>query len=117
MERVGKGPMMSEVDPKLKANRRIFVLVISVVTLLLFGPPVCAIIGQFLPARSASYVEISFFQLVNDVDAGRVHDILIKGTEIGGAYNDGDHFQGDAPDDQALLQRLYNKGALIARRP
>jgi len=80
---------MSEVDPKLKANRRIFVLVISVVTLLLFEPPVYAIIGQFLPARSASYVEISFSQLVNDVDAGRVHDVLIKGTEIGGAYNDG----------------------------
>ena len=111
---------MSEVDPKLKANRRIFVLVISIVTLLLYGPPVYGIIGQFLPARSApygSYVEISFSQLVNDVEAGRVHEIIIKGTEIDGTYNDGHHFQVDAPDDPAQLQRLYNKGVLITKQP
>jgi|SRR5579862_33615 len=109
---------MADVDPKLKANRRIFVLVISIVTLLLYGPPVYAIIGQFLPAPSTSYgsyVEISFSQLVADAESGRVHDIIIKRTEIDGTYNDGHRFQADVPDDPALLQRLYNKGVLISK--
>jgi cell division protease FtsH len=111
---------MSEIDRKLKANRRLFVLVISIVTLLLYGPPVYGIIGQFLPNRSTSYgphVEISFSQLVTDVDTGHVRDIIIKRTEIDGTYNDGHHFQADMPDDPALLQRLYNKGVLITKQP
>jgi cell division protease FtsH len=83
---------MSYVDRKLKANRVIFVLVISIVTLLLFGPFLYAVIGQFLPSQKTSSVEISFSQLVTDVDAGRVHDIRIKGTEIYGAFNDGAPF-------------------------
>ena len=106
---------MSYVDPKLKANRAIFVVVISIVTLLLFGPPLYAVIGQFLPSQKTSYVEISFSQLVTDVDAGRVHDMQIKGAEIYGVYNDGHHFQADAPTDPALMQGLYNKGVSITK--
>jgi ATP-dependent Zn protease len=106
---------MSYVDPKLKANRVIFVVVISIVTLLLFGPFLYAVVGQFLPSRHAPSVEISFSQLVNDVDARRVHDMQIKGTEIYGTYNDGHHFQTNVPADPALIQSLYNKGVSITK--
>jgi cell division protease FtsH len=116
-ERVGKGPVMSYVDPKLKANRVTFVLVISIVTLLLFGPPLYAIVGQSLPSRNASYVEIPFSQLVNDVDAGRVRDMQIKEAEIYGTFSDGHHFQTDVPADPALIQGLYNKGVSITKLP
>ncbi len=106
---------MSYVDPKLQANRRSFALVLGVVTLLLFGPLLYAGFGMFFPSKGVSYVEIPFSQLANDVDAGRVREIRIKGTEIDGTFNDGLHLQADAPDDPALIQRLYNKGALITK--
>jgi ATP-dependent Zn protease len=97
----------------LKTNRIIFVLVISIVTLLLFAPFLHAVIGQFLASQKTSSVEISFSQLVNDVDAGRVHDMQIKRAKIYGAFNDGRHFEADAPADPALIQVLYNKGVSI----
>jgi cell division protease FtsH len=106
---------MSYVDRKLKANRLIFVLVISIVTLLLFGPFLYAVIGKFLPSQKTSSVEISFSQLVTDVDAGRVHDMQIKGTEIYGSFNDGRHFQTDTPTDPASIQGLYNKAVSITK--
>jgi cell division protease FtsH len=108
---------MSDIDPKLKANRRIFALVVGIVTLLLFGLLIYAGFGMFFLSHSGPFVEISFSQLVNDVDAGRVHDIEIKGAEIDGAYNDGHRFQADAPADPALIQGLYNKGVLITKQP
>jgi hypothetical protein len=77
---------MSYVDPKLKANRIIFVLVISIVTLLLFGPLLYAGFRMIFPSHSTAYaeIEIPFSQLVNDVDyPGRVRDIRINGTEMG----------------------------------
>jgi cell division protease FtsH len=106
---------MTDIDPKLNAKRRIFALVVGIVTLLMFGPLLYAGFGMFFPSQGASYVEIPFSQLVNDVDAGRVRDVQIKGTEIDGAYNDGHHFQADAPNDPALIQGLYNKGVLITK--
>jgi FtsH Extracellular len=107
---------MSYVDPKLKANRRIFVGVATVAALSL-AAYFYAGLGMFLPRQKTSYVEISFSQLVNDVDAGRVHDILIRSKEIDGTYNDGHKFQTDVPADPALLQRLYDKGVLITKQP
>jgi cell division protease FtsH len=62
-------------------------------------------------------VEISFSQLIDDVDAGRVHDMRIKGTEIYGTFNGGHNFQTDVPTDPTLIQRLYNKGASITTQP
>lgn len=107
---------MSYVEPKLKSNRRIFALILGIATLLLLGPFLYEGFGMFFPSRGVSYVEIPFSQLVNDVDAGRVHDAQIRGREIGGAFNDGRRFQADAPDDPALIQRLYNKGILITKQ-
>jgi cell division protease FtsH len=93
-------------------------VVISIVTLLLFGPPLYAVIGHFLPSRRTASVEISFAQLLNDVAyPGRVRDIRIEGAEIYGSYSDGHAFQTDTPSDPTSMQQLYNKGVLITKRP
>lgn len=55
--------------------------------------------------------------MIDDVDAGRVHDMRIKGTEIYGTFNGGHNFQTDVPTDPTLIQRLYNKGASITTQP
>jgi cell division protease FtsH len=114
---VRAGPAMSDFDPKLQTDRRSFALVLSVVTLMLFGPLMYAGFGMFFPSQGTSYVEISFSQLVNDADAGHVHDMRINGMEIDGTFSDGRHFQVDAPADPALIQNLYNKGILITKQP
>jgi cell division protease FtsH len=85
--------------------------------LLLFWPFLHAGFGQFLPSQKTSYVEISFSELVTDVDAGRVHDMQIKGAEIYSAFTDGRRFQADAPADPALIKGLYNKGVSITKQP
>ena len=61
--------------------------------------------------------DISFSQLLSDVDQGRVRDVLIQGPEIHGTYTDGRSFQTYAPYDPSLVQRLYNKGVQITARP
>jgi cell division protease FtsH len=66
--------------------------------------------GQAQPTTSE---EIPFSQLLNAIDHGRVHDVLIQGAQIQGAFNDGRNFQTYAPDDPTLVQRLYGKGVTI----
>ncbi len=61
--------------------------------------------------------DISFSQLLSDVDQGRVRDVLIQGPEIHGTYTDGRSLQTYAPYDPSLVQRLYNKGVQITARP
>src|SRR5262245_24674604 len=61
--------------------------------------------------------DISFSELLRDVDQGRVRDVLIQGPEIHGTYTDGRSFQTYAPSDPSLIQRLYNKGVQITARP
>ena len=61
--------------------------------------------------------EISFSQLLNEVDQSRVRDVVIQGPEIHGTLTDGRSFQTYAPNDPSLVQRLYGKGVQITARP
>ena len=72
----------------------IFLLVVALV--LLFQNP-----GQ----RSQTQ-DITFSQLLNEVDAGRVREVTIAGAEITGHYNDSRAFSTDAPNDPALVENL-----------
>jgi cell division protease FtsH len=54
---------------------------------------------------------------LNDVDQGKIRDVLIQGQEIHGTYVDGRGFDTYAPNDPTLLQRLYGKSITIAARP
>ena len=66
--------------------------------------------------RSVSQ-DISFSQLLNDVDQGKVRMLRIQGPEIHGTYTDGRGFNTYAPNDPTLVQRLYGKGVTITARP
>jgi len=69
------------------------------------------------PGRRDQSQEISFSQLLSEVDQGRVRDVLIQGQEIYGTFTDGRGFQTYAPGEPTLVQRLYAKGVSISARP
>jgi cell division protease FtsH len=96
----------------MNANFRNFALWVIIVLLLL------ALFALFQnPSQRAQSTEISFSQLLGDVDAGAVRDVVIQGPEIHGTFKDGRGFQTYAPNDPGLVQRLYSKGVTINARP
>jgi cell division protease FtsH len=97
----------------MNANLRNFALWVIIVLLLL------ALFTLFQnPGQRTATQDISFSQLLNEVDQGRVRDVLIQGPEIHGTFTDGRPFNTYAPSDPSLVQRLYGKGvAITARAP
>jgi cell division protease FtsH len=92
------------------ANSRTFIL--YVLTVLITLPFTLESHGQ-----STRPQDITFSQFLNEVDQGRVRDVLIQGPEIHGTLTDGRTFQTYAPSDLQLAQRLYGKGVSITARP
>ena len=64
------------------------------------------------PAR-----EITFSELLVQIDEGRVHDVTIAGNEITGHFNDNRSFTTYAPNDPSLVQKLEAKKVQISARP
>src|SRR6201982_3682062 len=96
----------------MNANLRNFALWVIIVLLLL------ALFTLFQnPGQHTTSTDISFSQLLSDVDQNRVKEVVIQGPEIHGTFNDGHSFQTYAPSDPTLVQRLYNKGVSIVARP
>ena len=97
----------------MNANLRNFALWVIIVLLLL------ALFTLFQsPGQRNAALDISFSQLLTEVDAGRVKDVLIQGPEIHGTFTEGrGSFQTYAPSDPSLVQRLYGKGVQITARP
>src|SRR5689334_12024355 len=96
----------------MNANLRNFALWVIIVLLLL------ALFTLFQnPGQRASSQDISFSQLLTEVDAGKVRDVLIQGPDIHGTFTDGRSFATYAPSDPSLVQRLYGKGVAITARP
>ncbi|MHB2166837.1 ATP-dependent zinc metalloprotease FtsH [Alsobacter sp. R-9] len=83
----------------------IFLLVLALVTL--FQNP-----GQ----RTASY-EMPYSSFINEVEAGRVSNVVIQGPEIHGQLSDGRQFQTYSPNDPTLVQRLSQKGINFSAKP
>ncbi len=76
----------------MNANLRNFALWVIIVLLLL------ALFTLFQnPSQRTQSQEISFSQLLNEVEQGRVRDVLIQGPEIHGNFTDGRGFQTYAP--------------------
>src|ERR671920_428232 len=96
----------------MNANLRNFALWVIIVLLLL------ALFTLFQnPSQRATSQDISFSQLLSEVDQGKVRDVLIQGPDIRGTFTDGRSFQTYAPNDNTLVQRLYGKGVQITARP
>jgi len=95
----------------MNTNLRNFALWVIIVLLLL------ALFTLFQsPSQRQSAQDISFSQLLTEVDQGRVRDVLIQGQEIHGTFTDGRPFNTYAPNDPSLVQRLYGKGVQITAR-
>lgn len=70
------------------------------------------------PAQRQQTQDISFSELLNQVDQGRVRDVTIAGSEITGHYSsDGRSFSTYSPNDPSLIQKLYSKNVSITARP
>jgi cell division protease FtsH len=96
----------------MNASFRNFALWVIIVLLLL------ALFTLFQnPGQRSSTNEISFSQLLSEVDAGRVREVVIQGPDISGSYTDGRSFSTYAPNDPNLVSRLYGKNVQITARP
>ena len=69
------------------------------------------------PGQRPQTQDITFSQLLNDVDQGRVKEVTIAGSEISGHYTDSRAFSTYAPNDPTLVQTLYKKNVTIAAKP
>jgi len=95
----------------MNANLRNFALWVIIVLLLL------ALFSLFQnPGQRSISNDITFSQLLAEVDQGHVRDVVIQGHDISGTMNDGKTFQTYAPNDPTLVQRLYGKGVSITAR-
>ena len=61
--------------------------------------------------------EITFSDLLAEVDQGNVRDVTISGQTVTGHFDDGRSFQTFAPDDPTLVERLNANGVQISARP
>jgi cell division protease FtsH len=96
----------------MNANLRNFALWVIIVLLLL------ALFTLFQnPGQRASSQDISFSQLLTEVDQGHVRDVIIQGPEIHGTFTNGSSFQTYAPNDPTLVSRLYNGKVSITAKP
>jgi len=96
----------------MNANLRNFALWVIIVLLLL------ALFTLFQnPGQRASSQDISFSQLLSEVDQNHVRDVVIQGPEIHGTFTNGSSFQTYAPSDPTLVSRLYNGKVQITAKP
>src|SRR6202043_2215803 len=61
--------------------------------------------------------DISFSQLLTEVDQNHVRDVVIQGPEIHGTFTNGSSFQTYAPSDPTLVKRLYDGKVSITAKP
>ncbi|MDB5503249.1 MAG: rane protease FtsH catalytic subunit [Tardiphaga sp.] len=96
----------------MNANLRNFALWVIIVLLLL------ALFTLFQnPGQRAASQDISFSQLLTEVDQNHVRDVVIQGPEIHGTFTNGSSFQTYAPSDPTLVKRLYDGKVSITAKP
>ncbi|QWG14065.1 ATP-dependent zinc metalloprotease FtsH [Bradyrhizobium sediminis] len=96
----------------MNANLRNFALWVIIVLLLL------ALFTLFQnPGQRASSQDISFSQLLTEVDKNTVRDVVIQGPEIHGTFTNGSSFQTYAPNDPTLVKRLYDAKVNVTAKP
>jgi len=96
----------------MNANLRNFALWVIIVLMLL------ALFTLFQnPGQRAASQDISFSQLLTEVDQSRVRDVVIQGPDINGTFTNGSTFHTYAPNDPTLIKRLYDGKVSITAKP
>jgi cell division protease FtsH len=70
------------------------------------------------PQATSSSRDIAYSQFLSDLNQGRVKSVTISGDQIIGTYSDqATGFSTYSPGDASLVQRLEQKGVVIAAKP
>ena len=62
-------------------------------------------------------IEIPFSDFIAEVDAGNINNVIIKGNNVEGYFEDGRSFYTYSPNYPNLVERLNTKGVKIAAEP
>jgi cell division protease FtsH len=69
------------------------------------------------PGQRTSSQDITFSQLLTEVDQGRVREVTIAGNEISGHFTDNRAFSTYAPNDPTLVPKLIAKNVSVNAKP
>lgn len=61
--------------------------------------------------------EISYSDFISEINEGKIHDVIISGSEITGHFNDNRTFYTYTPGDSSLITRLQDKKVQIQAHP
>ena len=62
-------------------------------------------------------INLTYSQFLDEVEIGSVKDVVIKGSNISGAFDDGRQFKTYAANDPTLVERLNDRGVNISAAP
>jgi cell division protease FtsH len=68
-------------------------------------------------ATHTAATQIAYSDFINEVNTGRVRDVVIQGRTVSGQLTDGRTFQTYTPEDSTLVQRLTDKGVRVIAKP
>ncbi|HTI79694.1 MAG TPA: ATP-dependent zinc metalloprotease FtsH [Acetobacteraceae bacterium] len=72
----------------------------------------------FQPGAShTAATQVAYSDFINEVNGGRVRDVVIQGRTVSGQLTDGRTFQTYTPEDSTLVQRLTDKGVRVIAKP
>jgi cell division protease FtsH len=61
--------------------------------------------------------QVAYSDFINEVNGGRVRDVVIQGRTVSGQLTDGRTFQTYTPEDSSLVGRLTDKGVRVIAKP
>ncbi len=62
-------------------------------------------------------VDLTYSQFLDEVEVGSIKDVIIRGNNINGAFEDGRSFKTYAANDPTLVDRLNERGVNISAAP
>jgi cell division protease FtsH len=68
-------------------------------------------------ANHTAATQVAYSDFINEVNGGRVRDVVIQGRTVSGQLTDGRTFQTYTPEDSSLVQRLTDKGVRVIAKP
>jgi cell division protease FtsH len=68
-------------------------------------------------SENKSSVQLTYSQFLDEVEIGSIKDVVIKGNNITGSYEDGRSFKTYAANDPTLVDRLNERGVNISAAP
>jgi len=68
-------------------------------------------------SENRSSIQLTYSQFLDEVEIGSIKDVVIKGNNITGSYEDGRSFKTYAANDPTLVDRLNERGVNISAAP